>query len=281
MFRPGNHADLDRRRRCRRRNVSRAAGGLVYAAVHREDIDQAAGFQHPAHGRLRGGERKVTTASASPFPYPQQHRQTAIADALQARQVNDDRRPAGRHGRDQMGSDPRGVGQVKLAAQSDHSPTVGGTDTEAHVKHGFPRRSGKRRASGPRALGPTEGRARGFSLNSSTSCSRHLATFANRSAAEVQGNKLKLSRGRSRAPWPGGPRRRSRRCGHVVKWTRSCLAPAMPSGREPGEGPVAGARTGKRPRGCPRGRHRWVLEQRRRRSGHGCRYGTGKAARTI
>jgi hypothetical protein len=67
----------------------------------------------------------------------------------------------------------------------------------------------------------------------------------------------------------------------VVKWTRSCLAPAMPSGREPGEGPVAGARTGKRPRGCPRGRHRWVLEQRRRRSGHGCRYGTGKAARTI
>jgi hypothetical protein len=237
MCRPENHADLDRRRRrqrrCRRLNVSRAAGGLVYAAVHREDIDQAAGFQHPAHGRLRGGERKVTTASASPFPYPQQHRQTAIADALQARQVNDDRWPAGRHGRDQMGSDPRGVGQVKLAAQSDHSPTVGVTDAEAHVKHGFPRRSGKRRASGPRALGPAEGRARGFSLNSSTSCSRHLATFANRSAAEVQGNKLKLSRGRSRTPWPGGPRRRSRRCGQMVKWTRSCLAPGMPSGREP------------------------------------------------
>jgi hypothetical protein len=106
--------------------------------MHREDIDQARGFQNPAHRRLRSGQGQVTAVSASPFPHSQQHRQTDVADAVQTRHVDDDRWPASRHGRDQMGRDAWGVRQAKLPAQGDDCLTVGIADTEIHVKHGLP-----------------------------------------------------------------------------------------------------------------------------------------------
>jgi len=113
-----------------------AGDGLVHAAVHREDIDQAGGLKNPAHGRLRSGQRQVTTDSTGPTTDPQQHRQTAVADALQAGQVNDDRWPEGRHGRDQVGGNSRSIGQAELAAQKDDSLPVGVPHAEVHVKHG-------------------------------------------------------------------------------------------------------------------------------------------------
>jgi hypothetical protein len=56
-------------------------------------------------------------------------------------------RPAGRHGRDQMGRDTGGVGQVKLPAQRDDDLAVDVTDAEIYVKHDFPPEAG--RESGP------------------------------------------------------------------------------------------------------------------------------------
>jgi hypothetical protein len=83
---PGTQAGRDRPRgrRCRypRLKLPHAADGLIHAAVHREDINQAGGLENPAHGRLRGDQRQVTTVATSPSPYSQQHRQTAVADAL-------------------------------------------------------------------------------------------------------------------------------------------------------------------------------------------------------
>lgn len=104
--------------------------------MHGEDIDQARGFQNLAHRLPRSGQGQVTAVSPSPLPHSQQHRQTAVADAVQTRQVDDDRWPAGRHGRDQMGRDARGVRQAKLPAQSDDCLTVGVADAEIHIKHG-------------------------------------------------------------------------------------------------------------------------------------------------
>jgi hypothetical protein len=106
--------------------------------MHREDIDQASGFQEPAHRRLRGSQAQVAAVLPGPFPDPKQHRQTAVADALQVCQVHDDGRPADRHGRDEMGRDRRGVGWVKLPAQGDNGQAVAVTDAEIHVKHGPP-----------------------------------------------------------------------------------------------------------------------------------------------
>jgi hypothetical protein len=77
--------------------------------MHREDIDQARGLQNLAHRLPRSGKGQVTAVSPSPFPHSQQHRQTAVADAVQTRQVDDDRWPAGRNGCDQMGRDARGI----------------------------------------------------------------------------------------------------------------------------------------------------------------------------
>jgi hypothetical protein len=77
--------------------------------MHREDIDQARGLQNLAHRLPRSGKGQVTAVSPSPFPHSQQHRQTAVADAVQTRQVDDDRWPAGRNGCDQMGRDARGT----------------------------------------------------------------------------------------------------------------------------------------------------------------------------
>ena len=118
--------------------LSYAVRRLFYAGIHREDIDQARGFQNVAHRLLRSGQAQVTASSPSPFPYSQQHRQAAVADAVQTRQVDDDRWPAGRHGRDQMRRDARGVRQAKLPAQGDDCLTVGVADAEIHVKHGLP-----------------------------------------------------------------------------------------------------------------------------------------------
>ena len=136
----GHHGGTEPHRclRCPRPDASRAGRRLFHAAVHREDIDQAGGFQNPAHRRLRGSQRQVAGVSPGPFPDPKQHRQAAVADALQARQVDDDRGPADRHGRDEMGRDRRGVGWVKLPAQGDDGQAVAVTDVEIHVKHGPP-----------------------------------------------------------------------------------------------------------------------------------------------
>ena len=106
--------------------------------MHGEDIDQARGFQNLAHRLPWSGQGQVTAISPSPFPHSQQHRQAAVADAVQTRQVDDDRWPARRHGRDQMGRDARGVGQAKLPSQGDDCLTVGVADAEIHVKHGLP-----------------------------------------------------------------------------------------------------------------------------------------------
>ena len=139
VARSGNHGGVERHRRGRgpRLGLSCAARRLFYAGVHREDIDQARGFQNLAHRLLRSGQKQVTAVSPCPFPYSQQHRQTAVADAVQIRQVDDDRWPASRHGRDQMGRDARGVRQAKLPAQRDDCLTVGVADAQINVKHGL------------------------------------------------------------------------------------------------------------------------------------------------
>jgi hypothetical protein len=54
--------------------------------MHGEDIDQARGFQNLAHRLPRSGQGQVTAVSPSPLPHSQQHRQTAVADAVQTRQ---------------------------------------------------------------------------------------------------------------------------------------------------------------------------------------------------
>ena len=138
--RPGNPGGtgLPRHRRRPRLSASRAARSLFHAGINREDIDQSSGLQKSAHRRLRGCQREVTSALPSPFPYSQQRRKTAIADALQARKVHDDRWPVGRHGRDQMGRDAGGVGQVKLPAQGDDGLTIEVADADIRVKHGLP-----------------------------------------------------------------------------------------------------------------------------------------------
>jgi len=118
--------------------LSYAVRRLFYAGMHREDIDEARGFQNVAHRLLRSGQAQVTASSPSPFPYSQQHRQAAVADAVQTRQVDDDRWPAGRHGRDQMRRDARDVRQAKLPAQGDDCLTVGIADADIYLKHGLP-----------------------------------------------------------------------------------------------------------------------------------------------
>jgi len=70
-----------RHRRRPRLGVFYVARGLFHAGIHREDMDQASGLQHPAHRLLAGGQGQVTAASPSPLPYSQQHRQAAVADA--------------------------------------------------------------------------------------------------------------------------------------------------------------------------------------------------------
>ena len=126
---------LPRRHLRPRLGLSCAARGLFHTGINREDIDQASSLQNPPHRLLRGCQRQVTAALPSPFPYSQQHRQAAVADALQARQVHDDRWPAGRYGHDQMGRDTGGVGQVELPAQGDDGLTVEVTDYLAKSRH--------------------------------------------------------------------------------------------------------------------------------------------------
>ena len=138
--RPGNPDGMGllRHRRQPRLSASRAARGLFHAGINREDIDQSSGLQKSAHRRLRGGQREVTSALPSPFPYSQQHRKTAIPDAFQARKVHDDRWSVGRHGRDQTGRDTGGVGQIKLPAHGDDGLTIEVADADIRVKHGLP-----------------------------------------------------------------------------------------------------------------------------------------------
>jgi hypothetical protein len=138
--RSGNHGGIEPQWRGRgpRPDLPYAVCGLFYARMHGKDIDQARGFQNPAHRLPRSGQGQVTAVLPSPFPHSQQHRQTAIADAVQTRHVDDDRWPAGRHGRDQMGRDARDVRQAKLPAQGDDCLTIGIADAEIHVKHGLP-----------------------------------------------------------------------------------------------------------------------------------------------
>jgi hypothetical protein len=50
--------------------------------MHREDMDQARGLQNLAHRLPRIGQEQVTAVSASPFAHSQQHRQTAVTDAV-------------------------------------------------------------------------------------------------------------------------------------------------------------------------------------------------------
>ena len=146
--RPGGIEPLRRGRRPGPK-LSHPARGLFHAGIHREDIDQTGGFQDPAHRRLRRGQGQVAAAGPGPFPYPQQHGQAAVADALQGRQVHDDRWPADRHGRDQMGCDTRSVDHFELTAQGDDAQTVAVTDAEIHVKHGLPSRSGSQKGACP------------------------------------------------------------------------------------------------------------------------------------
>ncbi len=111
-----------------------ASSTLRYTA---KTLIKASGFQNPAHRLLRGCQAQATAALPGPFPHPQQHRQSAVADALQTRQVHGDRWPAGRHGRDQVRRDTGDVGQVKRPTQGDDGLTVEVTDAEIHVNHGF------------------------------------------------------------------------------------------------------------------------------------------------
>jgi hypothetical protein len=50
--------------------------------MHREDMDQARGLQNLEHRLPRIGQEQVTAVSPSPFAHSQQHRQTAVADAV-------------------------------------------------------------------------------------------------------------------------------------------------------------------------------------------------------
>ena len=112
------------------------ARGLLHAGIHREDTDQASGFQHPQYLLLRGGEGQVTAASAGPSQHAHQDRQGGIADGFQTRQVHDHPGPARRDGHDQMRRDTGRGRQVKIPAQRDDRRAAVIADAEIHVEHG-------------------------------------------------------------------------------------------------------------------------------------------------
>jgi hypothetical protein len=88
-----------------------------------EEIEQAGGGKHPQHPRLRCGQQQVTPGAPGVLPPTHQGCQAAGVDKIQARQIHDDPRLAGRDRR-KRSRHARGIEYVKLAAQCDNDVTI-------------------------------------------------------------------------------------------------------------------------------------------------------------
>jgi hypothetical protein len=110
-------------------------GCLVHAGMHAEVINQAGNGKNPQHLLPWRGQQQVAPGLPG---VPARIRQRCYAtgvDELQARQVDDDRRPADRDSRERS-RDGRGVYHVKLPAQCDDDRAVAFTGTQVRTVHG-------------------------------------------------------------------------------------------------------------------------------------------------
>ncbi len=99
-----------------------------------EHIDQPGERKDPQHLLLRRGEQQLTPGPPGQVPPAHQRCQAAGIDELQARQIHDDLRLAGRDRRE-PGRDTGGLCYVKLSAQRDDSLAVSFADNQIHTSH--------------------------------------------------------------------------------------------------------------------------------------------------